>query len=163
LLRGAVGLPSLSSATVTGRTFSRMVLSGEVARTFVIDTARRRGVHQVVTTLSASRKSRAFRPFAMPAAKAAPSLTSAFGGSSSVCSSTRSVWFMILLLCGLGQHREAELLARVVVGLSDQARQRAHAADVGGALGDGDRAARIQQVEAVRRLHDLLVGRQGQR
>src|SRR5690606_1784044 len=106
---------------------------------------------------------RAFRPLAMPLAKAAPSLTSAFGGSSSVWISTRRVWFMmcsVLLLSGslaggfsrCGKHREAELLARVVVGLGHQARQGAHAADVGGAFGHRDGAARVQHVEAVRGL-----------
>ena len=44
LASGAVARPSASSATLTGRTFSRTDLSGETARTRVIDTARRRGV-----------------------------------------------------------------------------------------------------------------------
>ena len=38
--------------------------------------------------------------------------------------------------------------------------ERANAPDVAGALGDGDRAARVEQVERVRRLQHLLVGRQ---
>jgi hypothetical protein len=44
LASGAVGLPLASSATATGSTFSRIDLSGDVARTLVMDTARRRGV-----------------------------------------------------------------------------------------------------------------------
>ena len=40
--------------------------------------------------------------------------------------------------------------------------QRAHAADVGGALGDADHAARVQQVEQVAGLEALVVGRQRQ-
>ena len=37
-----------------------------------------------------------------------------------------------------------------------------HASDVGGALGDRNDAARIQQVEAVRRLDALVIGRKRQ-
>jgi hypothetical protein len=60
----------------------------------------------------------------------------------------------------LGRHREAQFFARIVIRLRDQARQGTHAADVGGALGHGNGAARVEHVEAVRGLHDLLVGRQ---
>ena len=60
------------------------------------------------------------------------------------------------------QHREAQRLAAGVVRLRHGARQRAHAQDVALALGHGDRAARIQQVEGVRGLQHLLVGRQRQ-
>jgi hypothetical protein len=64
---------------------------------------------------------------------------------------------------GLGRHRKAEPGAAVEVALGDAARQVPDPADVGGALGDADRAARVEQVEAVRRLQHLLVGRQGER
>jgi hypothetical protein len=46
--------------------------------------------------------------------------------------------------------------------LGHGARQVADAADVGGALGHADGAARVQQVEAVGGLEHLLVGRQRQ-
>ena len=57
---------------------------------------------------------------------------------------------LIAAHCGLAEHREAKALARLVVGLRHGTREAAHAADVGGALGDRDRAARIEQVEGVR-------------
>ena len=40
--------------------------------------------------------------------------------------------------------------------------ERAHAADIGGALGDGDHAARVEQVEGVARLDALVIGGQRQ-
>ena len=43
LASGALARPSASSATLTGRTFSRTDLSGETLRTLVMETARRRG------------------------------------------------------------------------------------------------------------------------
>jgi hypothetical protein len=52
---------------------------------------------------------------------------------------------------GLRRHREAQPRAAVEVALRHRPRQVADAADVGGALGHADRAARVQQVEAVRR------------
>ena len=48
-------------------------------------------------------------------------------------------------------------------GLAAGLGQRAHAADVGGALGDADDAAGVQQVEEVAGLDALVVGRQHQR
>src|SRR5690348_16270316 len=57
---------------------------------------------------------------------------------------------------------KSKLLALRVVRLRDLARQRAHAKDVALPLGDADRAARVEQIERVARLHDLLVGRQWQ-
>ena len=48
------------------------------------------------------------------------------------------------------------------VELGDGAREVADAADVRGALGHGDRAARVEQVERVRALQHLVVGRQRQ-
>ena len=47
-------------------------------------------------------------------------------------------------------------------GLAAGPRQRPHPADVGGALGDADHAAGVQQVEQVARLQALVVGRQRQ-
>src|SRR5690606_5101875 len=52
---------------------------------------------------------------------------------------------------------------RIVVGLRHGAGQGADAADVGGALGDADGAARIQQAEGVGGLERGLVGGQGER
>ena len=52
----------------------------------------------------------------------------------------------------LRRHREAEAGARFQVGLGDGAGQIADAADVGGALGDRDGAAGVEQVEGVRGL-----------
>src|SRR5204862_2156891 len=78
--------------------------------------------------------------------KASESARSDFGGSSSVSSSTSSVAFSAM------DQREAEALARLVVGLGDRARERAHAPDVGGTFADRDRAARIEQVDGVRGL-----------
>jgi hypothetical protein len=56
--------------------------------------------------------------------------------------------------------REAEPLAPGVIRLGHGLGQRAHAQDVALALGHADRAARVQQVERVRGLAHLLVGRQ---
>src|SRR3546814_5221593 len=60
------------------------------------------------------------------------------------------------------QPRVPELLALRQVALGHRLRQLAHAQDGALALGDGDRAARVEQVEAVRGLHHLLVGGQRQ-
>src|SRR5690606_40873598 len=57
------------------------------------------------------------------------------------------------------QAREAELLALRVVGLRHRLRQPAHAKDVTLAFGDADRAPRVEQVEAVAGLGDLVVDR----
>ncbi len=61
---------------------------------------------------------------------------------------------------GTGRHGEAQARAAVQVAAGHGAREVADAADVGGALGHGNGAARIQQVEAVRGLEHLLVGGQ---
>src|SRR5574343_788286 len=60
----------------------------------------------------------------------------------------------------LGGHGEVEAGAAVEVALGDGARQVADAADVGGALGHADGAARVEQVEGVRGLEHLLVAGQ---
>src|SRR2546430_678655 len=60
------------------------------------------------------------------------------------------------------QPGKAQALAAVVVALGHGARQVADAADIGRPLGHADRTARIQQVEAVRRLQHLLVSGQRQ-
>src|SRR5688500_12948501 len=93
-------------------------------------------------------------PCATSSAKTLPSWASAFGGSSSVRSSTSRVAFSGM------DHREAETLARFEIRLRHRARERAHAADVSGALGHRDGAARVEQVEGVRALEDHLVRRQ---
>src|SRR4051812_16224159 len=63
---------------------------------------------------------------------------------------------------GLGRHRKAEPRPAVEVALRDAAREVADAADVGGAFGHADGAARVEQVEAVGGLEQLLVGGQCQ-
>src|SRR6266481_9421022 len=55
------------------------------------------------------------------------------------------------------KHWKAQPLARVEVALRNGARQRPDAADIAGALGDADRAARIEQVERVAGLQHRLV------
>src|SRR5690606_9098553 len=60
------------------------------------------------------------------------------------------------------QTGEAQLPALLVVRLRHRLRQPAHAQDVALALGDADRAARVEQVEAVAGLAHLVVGRQRQ-
>src|SRR5688572_151144 len=59
------------------------------------------------------------------------------------------------------QARETEPLALRVVRLGDALGDAAHAQDVALALSHANRAARVEQVERVRRLADLLV--RGQR
>src|SRR5690606_10858093 len=60
------------------------------------------------------------------------------------------------------RQREAFFGAAVEVGLSDRARQGAHAQDVTLTLGHGNRAAGIQQVKGVRGFQYLLVSGQRQ-
>ncbi len=86
----AVGRPSASSATVAGISFCVNGWSGDTGSTWVIFTASRRGVAYGVATLAVCRKPRSRSPSASPAANASPSSFSAFGGSSSVKSSTVS-------------------------------------------------------------------------
>src|SRR5688572_16078853 len=125
--------------------------SWPAAETSGTRTARRRGVAYAFELRPAS-PALASSP-ARRSAKACDRARSDFGGSSSVRISTSR-------FSGMRQHREAEPLARLVVGLGHGTRQRAHAADIRLALGDRDRAARIQQVEGVRGLHHHLVARQ---
>src|ERR1051326_3683413 len=61
---------------------------------------------------------------------------------------------------GLGRHRETEPCPALKVALRHTAREVADAADVGGTFGHADGAARIEQVEAVAGLEQLLVGGQ---
>src|SRR5690606_12795696 len=61
-----------------------------------------------------------------------------------------------------GQHGEAQSFTGVVIGLRHGARQVADAADVGGALGDADGAARVEQVKGVGGFQRGLVGGQRQ-
>src|SRR5579859_2655993 len=60
------------------------------------------------------------------------------------------------------QHREAQDLPGVVIGLSHAACERAHPQDVALAFRHGDGAARVQEVEGMGGLQHLLVGRQRQ-
>src|SRR3990172_1056470 len=57
------------------------------------------------------------------------------------------------------QHRETELFARLEIRLRHQAREIADARDVGGALGNGDRAARIEQIKHMSGLEYQFVTR----
>src|SRR5688500_9967214 len=138
-------------ALADGPVTSRSSLTARSA-TSPTSTARRRGVARSFSYLpvfgarpSATSSSR------MPLAKARPSADSALGGSSSVSSSTRRLGM---------SHRKAEPFSGLVVGLGDAARESTHPADVGSALGDRDRAARVEQVEGVRGLHHHLVAGQ---
>ena len=67
-----------------------------------------------------------------------------------------------LALAPGGSSGKPERLARVQVALRAQVGQRAHAADVGGALGDADGAAGVEDVEGVGALQAVVVGRQRQ-
>src|SRR6476469_10470317 len=77
----------------------------------------------------------------------AASRQAAAGSSSTPISNSSRRMFLLLLL---------------EVELSDGAHQVAHAADVRGALGDGDSAACVEQVERVRALENEVVGGQRQ-
>src|SRR5690606_4139103 len=57
------------------------------------------------------------------------------------------------------QTGKAQLLALAVIRLRHRLGHPAHAQDVALALGDADRTARVEQVEAVAGLADLVVGR----
>src|SRR5260221_3006003 len=116
--------------------------------------AKRRGVAYTVKAGGAVASCAFTSASATWPAKASESARSDFGGSSSVSSSTSSVAFSAM------DERETEALARLVVGLGDRTRERAHAADICGTFGDRDRAARIEQVEAVRAAQHHLVRRQ---
>src|SRR5207302_8796956 len=60
------------------------------------------------------------------------------------------------------QQRKPEGCAALVICLSHATRERAHAQDVALPLGNGDRAARVEQIEGeIGRAH-LLVSRQGE-
>src|ERR1700681_1809621 len=84
-------IPEASRAALAGINLAITSASGATGRTYVTDTASRRGVAYDVATLSGSRKPRSRSPDSMPAANASPSRFSAFGGSSSVKSSTTRV------------------------------------------------------------------------
>src|SRR4051812_39323720 len=167
----ALALPAASRPTLTGISFCDTALSAPCAATPVMCAASRRGEAKAVSFESPVARPCAFSCSSNTPAKESPSFRSAFGGSSSTNSSTRRLFVAIasgrlLLHCGhpLARcHREAEPLAALVVTLRDAARQVADAADVGGAFRHADRAARIQQVEAVRGLEHLLVRRQRER
>src|SRR5688572_33174348 len=128
--------------------------SWAAAATSAIDTARRRGVAKMRMPFPETSCTLA-SPASSVAPNASESARSDFGGSSSVRSSTSSV----ARFSGTG-HGEAEALPRFVVGLRYRAREGAHAADVGGALGDRDGAARVEQVEGMRAFEHHLVSGQ---
>src|SRR3546814_11787355 len=72
-------------------------------------------------------------------------------GISSVSSSIRS--------SAIASARLGEMAARPHPRLGTAAGQRAHPADIGGALGHAYHAARVEEVEGVARLDALVVGR----
>src|SRR5207245_2847015 len=116
--------------------------------------ARRLGVAKNLPSVAATRP-RSLKPLRTPSAKALPSRPSGLGGSSSDSSSTSSV------ACTSGLHqRETQLLARRVIRLRHRTRERAHAGDVGGALGHGDGSDRVEKVEGMRALQDHFIRRQ---
>src|SRR5688572_29510158 len=127
--------------------------SWPAAATPGISTASRRGVAKLFAATPADTSWALASSASSRSRNASDSARKDLGGSSSVRISTSSA-------SGMSHHREAEALARLVVGLRHRARQRAHAPDVGGALGDRDRAARVEQVEGVRSLHHHLVAGQ---
>src|SRR6185436_10871846 len=142
----ATGAPAEGPVT----SFSSLAARSATSRT---STARRRGVARSCSYLpplgarpSATSSSR------MPLAKAVPRADSAFGGSSSVSSSTSRLLAIF--------HWKAESLAGLVVGLCHGACERADPPYVGRALGHRDRAARVEQVEGMRGLHHHLIPRQ---
>ena len=67
-----------------------------------------------------------------------------------------------LAVAGLLQERILHPHPLLGVQVRHQPRQIAHAAKVVGALGDADRAARVQQVEGLRATQDVVVGRDDQ-
>src|SRR6267143_2202093 len=136
----------------TGGPCTSRSLSGGRSFTLPISTARRRGVADGRVANGARRKRSSCRSAARLAANASAIGRSDFGGSSSVRSSTSRE-------SGMG-HRKSEPLARFVVGLGHGTCERADATDVRGAFGDGDGAARVEQIEGVRALQDHFVGRQ---
>ena len=113
-----------------------------------------------------------------PSRNASPRATRLFGGISSAPISTRKSWrFMGASSCGRwppnrcrrdspripSQQWKALCFAAGEVGAGDGAGERTHAQDVALALGDGNRLARVEQVEDVRGLQRLLVRGQRQR
>ena len=84
-------MPSASNATLTGNTFSRTGKSAALLKTWVICTAKRRGLAKLVVIDSAVLRPAAFTESDSDAANASPSLRRDFGGSSSVNTSIKSV------------------------------------------------------------------------
>src|SRR6185369_7777333 len=163
-----VALPEASRPTLTGMSFCDTDLSAAWVATCVTCAASRRGEAKEASCDCAEASPCSFNCSNITAAKASPSFFRALGGSSSTKSSTSRFCVVIALRRFLLQvrhplarrHRETQAFAAVVITLGDAARQVADAADVRRAFSDADRAARIQQVEAVRGLEHLLVSRQ---
>src|SRR5688572_4079397 len=100
--------------------------------------------------------------------KASESGSNAFGGSSSVpisinrsCLSIGEFLQTFFTQC-FRRKRESQSGTRIVIGLGNGARQCAHAQDVALAFRYGNRRTRVEQVEGMRCLHHLFVGRQHQ-
>src|SRR5690606_17334029 len=173
--RARVGLPSVSSAMFTSGPSTSECCSGCSTATPGSRTARRRGVYSGRAPVVSTATPRFCSAATTPSKKACARPGSALTGSSSVPSSISRGSCLLMdvpvvdAAAGKGarsraglQSREAELLALGVVGLGHGLGQGAHAQDVALALGYRDGAARVQQVERMRGLAHLLVGRQGQ-
>src|SRR5687768_16256270 len=91
------------------------------------------------------------KPFVTPSANAAANVNKDAGGNSSVPISTRKSRLLMssdFRRRGRAiQHREAQCLAGLVIGLGHILGQGAYAQDESLPLGDRDRLARIEQVE----------------
>src|SRR5699024_7329590 len=157
-----VGFPSASRPAATAGPRRSVARSGWRAATSGTYTARRRG-EQYARAASVSAAIPCFsRPSQMPRANTADNSSSALGGNSSVPNSISSGCTSDMGRLLVAQAGKAEFFALRHVRLRHGARQGAHAQNVALALGDADGATRVQQVERVAGLHDLLVGRQRQ-
>ena len=134
-----------------GRAADRAAGGRQLHREPVACTANLRGATEIVALQPAGTPAAAS---AWPSSCGACSTISrqALEGSSSQPTSMRRSGTGGLL--GRGDQRE--------VAPGAQVRQRAHPADVGGPLGDADGAAGVEQVEGVRALQAVVVGRQRQ-
>ena len=100
----------------------------------------------------------------MPSVSAVDSVSNVRGGSSSVRSSNSKSRALIRRRHGASrlEQRKAQRLAAGAIRLGDAARQGAHPQNEALPLGDGHGMPRIQQIECVRGLDHLFVGRQYQ-
>ena len=159
-------LPSLSKATAAGISFCSSARSAALAATPVTCTPSRRGDAKPVATAASPARPAAFSEATSVVGERLAQLLQRLRRQFLADQFDEQVADIVgaslmsggLLLVDLGdhfvgpclrRHREAEARAALEVALRDGARQVADAADVGGAFGDADRAARVQQVEGV--------------